>query len=108
MVRKTKVAGPYDDVIEPEEQAPRMTATNKIVMGMRDSVSPFAMIGWVASATYEQIVNGSPNYGQTGKGYARRLGAAAARNTSEDLISTSVLAPLLHEDPRYYKMGRRA
>ena len=57
------------------------------------------------SAGYEQIVNGSPNYGQTGKGFAQRLGAASARASSENIFSDSVIAPILHQDPRYYRMG---
>jgi hypothetical protein len=74
-------------------------------MGFRASVSPFAAMGWVASASYEQVADKSPNYGQTGKGFAQRLGASAARNTSQDLFTGSVLAPILHEDSRYYRLG---
>ena len=100
-----KVAGPYDDTIEINETAPRLSPKDKFWMGIRGSVTPFAAVGWLSSAAYEQISNGSPNYGQTGKGFAQRFGAAAARATSEDIFSTSILAPVLHEDPRYYVLG---
>ncbi len=101
----TKVAGPYDDTIEVNETAPRLSQKDKFWMGVRGSVSPFAAVGWLSSAVYEQAFDGSPNYGQTGKGFAQRFGAAAARATSEDIFSTSILAPVLHEDPRYYVLG---
>ena len=101
----TKVAGPYDDTIQAGQTAPSLSSRDKFWMGIRGSVSPFAAVGWLASAAYAQASNGSPNYGQTGKGFAQRLGSAAARASSEDIFSTSILAPVLREDPRYYVMG---
>ena len=100
-----RVAGRLDKVILAGEVAPKLGAGDKILLGIRASVSPFTAVGWVASAGYSQATNGSPNYGQTGKGFAQRLGAAAARSTSEDIFTDSVLAPALHQDPRYYQMG---
>jgi hypothetical protein len=74
-------------------------------MGLKASVSPFAVIGWFGSATYSEAFNRSPNYGQSATEYAQRLGAAAARASSEGIFSTSVMAPLLREDPRYFVEG---
>ncbi len=95
----------FDKVIEPGEQATRLTAGDKVLLGIRENATFGSVGGWILSASYEQAVNSSPNYGQTGKGYAQRLGAAAARNVSENIFSDSVIAPILHEDPRYYKLG---
>lgn len=100
-----KMAGRYDKYIAAGQPAPRLNAHDKVILGVRDAVSPFSAVGWVIAAGYAQAVNGSPNYGQTGKGFAQRLGAAAARSSSEGIFGDSVLAPILHEDPRYYKMG---
>jgi hypothetical protein len=99
------VAGPHTKFIQPGEMAPPLTVGDKIILGLRSSVSPSTALGWVVAAGYEQVANKSPNYGQTGTGFAQRLGAAAARNASEDIFADAVLAPVLHEDPRYYKMG---
>ncbi len=103
-------AGRHDTVILPGQTAPRLTVHDKVVYGVLDSVSPFSIIGWGLSAGYEQVTDGSPNYGQlgntqTGKSFAQRLGAAAARDTSETVFAESILAPILREDPRYYKQG---
>ena len=100
-----RTAGRYDTVIFPGQFAPHLTVHDKFILGLKDSFSPISAVGWVVSAGYEQAVNGSPNYGQTGKGFAQRLGAASARATSENLFGESILAPILHEDPRYYKQG---
>ncbi len=100
------VADSFDKYILPGQQAPALHARDKFILGVRDAVSPLSAIGWLASAGYEQGVNGSPNYGQTGTGFAQRLGASAARASSEGIFGDSILAPLLHEDPRYYQLGR--
>jgi hypothetical protein len=92
--------------IAPGQQAPRLTIGDKILLGFRSSVTPFSLTGWVFSAGYSQAVNGSPNYGTNAKAFAQRLGAAAARNESEGVFSDSLMAPLFHEDPRYYELGR--
>lgn len=102
----TKMAGPYTKYIEPGESVPRLTARDKVILGLKDAVSPFSMTAWVSSAAYEQVFDNSPNYGQTGEGFAKRLGASALRDFTEGTFGDSVLAPLLHEDPRYYRMGK--
>jgi hypothetical protein len=98
--------GPFDKVVLPGETAPRLTVFDKTLLGVKHSISPFSAAGWVLSASYEQIRDDSPNYGQTAKGYLQRLGASSARSASEGIFSDSILAPVLHEDPRYYKLGR--
>lgn len=105
-INGARMAGPYVKYIEPGEQVPRLTARDKAILGLKDAVSPFSMIGWVASAGYEQVTDNSPNYGQTGQGFAQRLGAGAARDFTEGTFGDSVLSPLLHEDPRYYRLGK--
>lgn len=96
----------YDKYILPGQAVPKLSVSDKFVLGVRDTVTPFAASGWIGAAAYEQITNGSPNFGQTGKGFAQRLGTAAARAASEGIFSDSVLAPILREDPRYYKLGK--
>jgi hypothetical protein len=101
-----RTASRWDTIILPGEQAPSLTAKDKFVMGARSSVTPFSMVGWVASAGWSHLTNGYPNYGTDRGAFGQRLGAAAIRDVSEDLFSTSIMANVLHEDPRYYKMGR--
>lgn len=105
VVTRRHRTGVYDHLIDPEEIAPKLTAGDKFGMGLKSAVSPFAVMGWVGAATYSEAFNRSPNYGQSGKDYAQRLGAAAAKASSEGIFSTSIMAPLLHEDPRFYVEG---
>lgn len=104
-VPRTRHASRLDKFIEPTEIAPPLTAGDKVLLGLRASVTPFTMIGWFGSAAYGQGTDGPPNYGQNFRGFAQRLGATAARSATEDVFTDSVLAPALHEDPRYYEMG---
>lgn len=92
--------------ISPDEIADPMTVHDKVVGGIKDSVSLFSATGWFFSAGWEQLTNGSPNFGTDKGAFGQRLGAAAIRNVSEGIFSDSLFAPVFHEDPRYYIMGR--
>jgi hypothetical protein len=93
-------------VIRPGEVADPLTVHEKIVGGFKDSVSLFAAAGWLGSAGWEQLWNGSPNYGTDSGAFGERLGAAAIRGISQGVFSESLFAPIFREDPRYYVMGR--
>lgn len=91
--------------IEPGQTVPRQNVRDKIELGLRESVTPFSMIGWVTSAGWSQLIDSSPNYGTNGKAFAQRLGAAAALNSSKEIFSDGILAAAFHQDPRYYQLG---
>ena len=91
--------------IQAGQTAPALSAHEMVALGVRDSFSLIAIAGWFTSAGYDQWLNSSPNYGTDRGAFGERLGAAAICNSSEDLLSYSVMSPLLHEDPRYYRMG---
>jgi len=94
-----------EKLIEPGQIAPRLSVGDTVVLGLRDAVSPAAISGWFASAGYEQLLNGSPNYGTDRGAFGERLGAAAIRDATEGIFSDSVMSPLFREDPRYYRLG---
>lgn len=100
------MAGHTDKYILPQQQVPALSVKDKYLLGLRDAVSPFSALGWLSSAGYEQLTNGSPNYGTDRGAFGQRLGASVIRDFSEGVLSDSVAASLLHEDPRYYQMGR--
>ncbi|MEI9978790.1 MAG: hypothetical protein WDN23_07250 [Edaphobacter sp.] len=91
--------------VYPTEIADPMSVRDKIVGGLKDSVSLFSAAGWLGAAGWEQLTNGSPNYGTDSGAFGERLGAATIRGISEGVLSESFFAPILHEDPRYYIMG---
>jgi len=92
-------------VIEPNQDAPVLTSADKVQLGLKNAFSPTSIADWIVVAGYEQVTNGSPNYGTDRGAFGRRLGAAAIRDGSEDLLSVSVMSPVFREDPRYYRLG---
>jgi hypothetical protein len=95
-----------DITIEPGQVAPRLTAQDKISIGLKQSFTLFSLAGWLSSAGYSQLTNGSPNYGTDSGAFGERLGATALRSTTQNIFTNAVFAPLFHEDPRYYELGR--
>ena len=90
-------------IVSPDEIADPMTVHDKVAAGLKSSVS--SATGSLATAGWEQLTNGRPNYGTDSGAFGQRLGAAAIRSTSNSLFSNSVFAPIFHEDTRYYVMG---
>jgi hypothetical protein len=103
---RTKHSPHLQMTIAPDEIAEPMSVNEKVVGGLKDSVSLFSAAGWFASSGWEQLTNDSPNYGTDKGAFGQRLGAAAVRDISEDIFSDCLFAPVFHEDPRYYIMGR--
>lgn len=89
----------------PGQPAPVLTAGDKVQLARTGTLSPFAATGWIFAAGYEQLTNTAPNWGNDRGAFGLRLGDAAIRATTEDFLSDGVLAPLLHLDPRYYRLG---
>ncbi len=102
---RTNTASPFAKTIDPGKVAQRLTVGDKVLLGLRSSVSPLAVTGWVAESLFSQARGGIPNYPGTLGGYGQRLGAEAARATSDTVLTDSVLSAALREDPRYYRMG---
>jgi hypothetical protein len=60
-----------------------------------------------ASVTELDTISGQdPEWGQGVKGYAKRFGAAVADQTSGNYLTEGILPTVLHEDPRYFRLGR--
>ena len=102
---RPSVAGPYQMTIGAGQVGPALTNRQKVIGGVRDSISPFTFAGEVISAGYSHVTNGSPNYGTDSLAFGSRAGASFARGTSQNIFTEAALAPLLHEDVRYYQLG---
>lgn len=105
-MKRRLLATRSDITVYPGQTAPPLSAHEKEVMGLKQSFTLFSLIGWTTSAAYTHLINGTPNYGTDSGAFGERLGAAALRNTSQNIFGNVVFAPLFHEDPRYYKMGK--
>jgi hypothetical protein len=105
--RPVRLTPIYDRYVEPYETAQHLTRTQSMLFGFHQSISPYFLVTILAAAGYEQAANSAPNYGTNIGSYGERLGAAAVRNTSQSVFADSLMAPLLHQDPRFYIQGTR-
>ena len=74
-------------------------------MFAKETFDPFTAGAAVAGAALSQADNDAPKYGQGSGPYAERFGAAIADITTQNFFSDAVMASLLHEDPRYFRLG---
>ncbi len=95
----------YSKYIHANQAALPLSPAEKVVFGVHDAFSPTSLLVWVLAAGYEQILDGSPNYGGDIFAFTKRVGAAILRDSTETVFTDSVFAPVLREDPRYYKLG---
>jgi hypothetical protein len=98
-------ASPYVKFIAAGRAVTPQTAGDKFIMGLRESVTPFSLLAWIIPAGYSHLTDGPPNYGTNSTAFAQRLGGSTALSVSKEIFSDSVMAPILHQDPRYYQLG---
>jgi hypothetical protein len=82
---------------------PAKTKFNLSVKTMSDPVT-VSFIG--AIALIGQARNSDPTYGQGLSGFTKRYGTSYADIGTGTLMTASVFPTLLHQDPRYFQLGR--
>ena len=95
----------YATAVEPGYQARHLGTVSKGVYGIHELVSYRFPVEVIISAGLSHADDKNPNYGTNSEAFAKRVGAAGARQASQIVFSDMLLAPLFHEDPRYYVMG---
>ena len=95
----------FQTVSDPTLPMVPLTARQKFTLFVKETVDPFSFVSAAMGAGLSQAGNGTPEYGEGMAPYAQRLGAAVADMTTQSFFSDAVLATVLHEDPRYYRMG---
>jgi hypothetical protein len=95
----------FQTVSDPARPYAPLRARDKWRLFVKESVDPWTFFTAAAGAAFSQIDNDDPKYGVGVKPYLQRFGAAQADVTTQNFFSDAVLASLLHEDPRYFRMG---
>jgi hypothetical protein len=82
-----------------------LTAHGKFRLFVKNETDPFT-IGWVAfEAGLAQSNNEPSEYGQGVSGYGKRFGAGLADETSAGFFTHFLFPTVLHQDPRYHRLG---
>jgi hypothetical protein len=92
--------------VENAKNIPPLTTGQKfklVALGTFDPVE-FPYVGVLG--LIDQAENTDPSFKQGFVGYAKRYGAAYADTTIENFMVGAVFPTLLHQDPRYYQLGK--
>jgi hypothetical protein len=82
-----------------------LTPGQKFKAVARGAFDPYPIIYNGVLAGISQAENSLEGYGQGAQGYAKRYGAFFADSTIENFMVGAALPSVLHQDPRYYRMG---
>lgn len=100
-----RVVPNYMTVNQPSKTFEPLTTGQKFIQANHDTFDPF---NWVISGVYAGIYQWQhdyPQWGQGGAAYAKRYGATFADGAISTYLSEGILPALLHEDPRYFRLG---
>lgn len=95
----------YKTINDPSQPFEPLTVREKFAL-VRYYFDPFTFAFTSITAGIEQAGDEKTDYGQGVLGYAKRYGADFTDGFTNELFVTGVFPSLLHDDPRYYRMGR--
>jgi len=92
--------------IENAGEVPPLTTREKFAVVTRGSFD-YVQLPWYGFlAGISQAQDSEPGYGQGAAGYGKRISSAFADGTIENYITGAILPSLLHQDPRYFQLGK--
>ena len=95
---------PAYGLVEAGLQPPPLTSGQKFKLAVQYfNPYTFAFVG--VEAGVNQARNHPSDFGQGAEGYGKRYGAGFADGLSDGFFVTGVYPSLLHQDPRYYRLG---
>jgi hypothetical protein len=95
----------FQTVSDPNQNVAPLKPRQKFILFVKETVDPFTFVSAAMGAGMSQAGDNTPKYGEGMVPYSQRLGAAYADMATQNFFSDALLATVLHEDPRYYRMG---
>jgi hypothetical protein len=92
--------------VENASSLPPLTAGQKFKLVAEGTFDPMEFAFLALEAGVNQASNTNPTFGQGFKGYGKRYALAFADNANENFAVGAIFPALLHQDPRYYQMGK--
>src|ERR1044071_6772653 len=82
-----------------------ITAKHKFYIAFKGSFDyPVYLLSGAFAALY-QLEDQDPSFGQGLKGYGKRMAASYGDQATGNMMTEAIFPSLLHEDPRYFRMG---
>jgi len=85
-----------------------LNATQKLRLAFRSATDPVAFATAFVVAGYHEARDDDPGFGWGIEGFGKRSGAAYLDAFDGEMIGNGFLPALLHQDPRYFRMGHGA
>jgi hypothetical protein len=95
----------YNTVNDPDQPFAPLSVGEKFGL-LQHYFDPFTFVFTSITAGIEQGTDEKAGYGQGAMGYAKRYGADFTDGLTNEIFVTGVFPVLLHQDPRYYRLGR--
>jgi hypothetical protein len=96
---------PMYTVVNDASTARALSVSEKFRLFYRQTYDPFQFASVAITAGISQAENDLSGYGQGMEGYGKRYGATLADNSLGAFFGNFLLPSLMHEDPRYFRMG---
>jgi hypothetical protein len=95
----------FKTINDPDQPIVPMSAGEKFAL-VEHYFDPFTFVFTSITAGLEQATDEKAAYGQGAMGFSKRYAADFTDGFTNELFVTGVFPTLLHEDPRYYRLGR--
>jgi hypothetical protein len=92
--------------VENASSLPPLTAKEKFKLVAQGTFDPMEFAFLALESGVNQASNTNPTFGQGLKGYGKRYALAFTDNASENFMTGAVFPSMLHQDPRYYQLGK--
>jgi len=86
-------------------KAPPLTKMQKLSLTMHTNLDPVVFATAAFAAGRDEVFDDFQGYGWGPEGYFKRWGAEYADTFDGNLIGNALLPIVLHQDPRYFRMG---
>ena len=95
---------PAYGMVEVGMRPPPLTSGQKFKLAAQ-YLNPYSFLFVATVAGVNQARNSPREFGQGAEGYGNRFGAAFADGLTDAIFVTGVYPSILHQDPRYYRLG---
>jgi hypothetical protein len=85
---------------------PPLTPRQKLDVTTRSNFDIGQLLYGLGLAAASQIQNADPSLGRGASGFGKRFALEFADITVENYLTTAILPVWLHQDPRYFRLGR--
>jgi hypothetical protein len=97
---------PNYKTVDEDRSRPTISAKDKLTIAAKDSFDPYAFPIAGLFAGLSQLQNQYPVWGRGTVGYEKRLVGAFGDQTMSNLMTEAVFPIMLHQDPRFFRLGR--